>query len=59
MLYQFEMLEAKVKIFQFPSNEESIVVTATQKTEKSAEEISRSLIGKIVNIDWPHIMHAR
>uniref|UniRef100_A0A182PLI7 Uncharacterized protein n=1 Tax=Anopheles epiroticus TaxID=199890 RepID=A0A182PLI7_9DIPT len=56
-----ELKELRVKIFNFPSKNESMVVMLDPPVvQLSADtaELAKQLLGKVVHVSWPHLMEA-
>ncbi|XP_029735397.1 5'-3' exoribonuclease 1 [Aedes albopictus] len=54
--------EARVKVFNFPSRNPSMVVVIDRPLKDSAkttETLARELLGRIVFVSWPHLSEAK
>lgn len=54
--------EVRVKVFNFPSRNSSMVVVIDRPlkdSEKTTEMLARELLGRIVYVSWPHLTEAK
>lgn len=54
--------EVRVKVFNFPSRNASMVVVIDRPlkdTAKTTEALARELLGRIVYVSWPHLTEAK
>uniref|UniRef100_A0A182QR21 5'-3' exoribonuclease 1 n=1 Tax=Anopheles farauti TaxID=69004 RepID=A0A182QR21_9DIPT len=57
--YHGELKELRVKIFNFPSkNDSMVVVLDPAASSPETTELAKKLIGEIVHVSWPHLMEA-
>uniref|UniRef100_A0A182NCW7 5'-3' exoribonuclease 1 n=1 Tax=Anopheles dirus TaxID=7168 RepID=A0A182NCW7_9DIPT len=57
--YHGELKELRVKIFNFPSKNDSMVVVLDPSASPAdTAELAKKLIGAIVHVSWPHLMEA-
>ncbi|EAA09254.6 AGAP004430-PA [Anopheles gambiae str. PEST] len=58
--YHGELKELRVKIFNFASKNESMVVVLDTPDGQPSDtaELAKELLGKVVHVSWPHLMEA-
>ncbi|XP_053673274.1 5'-3' exoribonuclease 1 [Anopheles nili] len=59
--YHGELKTLRVKIFNFPSKNDSMMVMLDSTEENSSpdtSEFANKLLGQIVHVSWPHLMEA-
>uniref|UniRef100_A0AAG5CS45 Uncharacterized protein n=1 Tax=Anopheles atroparvus TaxID=41427 RepID=A0AAG5CS45_ANOAO len=57
--YHGVLKEARVKIFNFPSKNDSMVIHVDQPTPPDTAALAKRLLGKIVYVSWPHLLEAK
>ncbi|XP_058129532.1 5'-3' exoribonuclease 1 [Anopheles ziemanni] len=60
--YHGVLKEMHVKIFNFPSKNDSMVIFVDQPVDQSPPDtatLANQLLGKVVYVSWPHLMEAK
>ncbi|XP_055638720.1 5'-3' exoribonuclease 1 [Toxorhynchites rutilus septentrionalis] len=59
--YHGILKEARVKVFNFPSRNQSMVVVIDRPlgNPRSTEALAKELLGRIVYVSWPHLIEAK
>ncbi|XP_049529328.1 5'-3' exoribonuclease 1 [Anopheles darlingi] len=59
--YHGKLKEMRVKVFNFPSKNDSMVVCLDEvpKEQPDTATLARELLDKIVYVSWPHLMEAK
>lgn len=57
---QSALVSARVKIFEYPSRNETLVLTVNgSKSNQSLELVAADLLGKVIWVGWPYIVEAK
>uniref|UniRef100_A0A2R5LDG2 5'-3' exoribonuclease 1 n=1 Tax=Ornithodoros turicata TaxID=34597 RepID=A0A2R5LDG2_9ACAR len=54
-----KLKKASVKVFQALSRNENMLVSIVVREEKSIDKLAAGLLGKIVLVEWPHLLEAK